>query len=79
MLHRFDLFTIAACATWDSGGSGRFAIQGLGKAQCQSPPAQAGRSAEKIRVADLSLRHLLFEHIHCPFVSDQIPIVYHEL
>jgi hypothetical protein len=70
MLHGFDLSAIAARAAWNPCGDGRGAVQCLGEAQCQSPAAQPGRSAEKIRVANLSARHMLMEHIHSPFVSE---------
>ena len=59
MLHGFDLFAIAADATRNSRSDGSGAVQRLSEAQCQSPPAQAGRSAEKIRVAYIPARRVV--------------------
>jgi hypothetical protein len=40
--------------------------------------AQAGRSAEKIRVAHHPIDDMFLQHVHSPFVAGQIPVAVHK-
>jgi hypothetical protein len=70
MLHRFDLFAVAAFAAWDARLKRLRAVQSLGKAQSQGAASEARGSREEICVTHRILCDVLAQHLHGPLVSE---------